>query len=344
MNSDNIKKKHHFVPVHYLKNWLNSEGELFVYNLLVPNESVPIWKKSVPSKMGYRNHLYTVIKDDKESDEIETWLETDFETPAAPIIQKVIKNQRMSPKDWQILIRYAASQCSRTPAQYVKFSEWAERELKGIVTETVKAVLEDFENGELNSDLPIKSKTQNNFNPKFNVSINTDETEKSRIKVETVIGRDLWINQIRKVLTSTYEVLLRQKWTILKPPTGIKWVTSDNPAVRLSYESEQNYNFDGGWGVKNCEVLLPLSPDHLLYTRIGRKPSQRNHIIDLNIANKINRILIENAHLQIISQSELEGIETIRRRTVDLELYNHHQLNWKKWHVDQTDAESELFE
>jgi hypothetical protein len=38
------------------------------------------------------------------------------------------------------------------------------------------------------------------------------------LKVETVVGRGLWLWSLRPLLTETYKVLRTHKWTIMRPP------------------------------------------------------------------------------------------------------------------------------
>src|SRR5699024_11588180 len=45
--------------------------------------------------------------------------------------------------------------------------------------------------------------------------------------------------------------------------------TSDNPVINLNYYRKDKYDFNGGWGVDNTCIMMPLTPKHLLYTQVG---------------------------------------------------------------------------
>ena len=64
-----------------------------------------------------------------------------------------------------------------------------------------------------------------------------------------IVGRDLWLFGSVRLLTQTAKVLLEQKWSILRPPEGLEWFTSDDPVVRLNYYAENRYDFKGGWEI-----------------------------------------------------------------------------------------------
>ena len=79
------------------------------------------------------------------------------------------------------------------------------------------------------------------------------------LKAEVVAGRGLWLFSIKHTLTSTLRVLHQHRWSILTPPDGLSWFTSDDPVIRLNYCADGRYDFRGGWGNPGTEILLPLS-------------------------------------------------------------------------------------
>ena len=121
--SSQLHVKNHFVPEFYLKHWTGGTAKLQVYKLLVPHENMHLWKAQSPAAIGWQKHLYTEITAGKENDELEHWFSSEYESPAQPIIQKVINNQKLTPSDWKILIRFLALQDFRTPASMLRFLE-----------------------------------------------------------------------------------------------------------------------------------------------------------------------------------------------------------------------------
>jgi hypothetical protein len=164
------------------------------------------------------------------------------------------------------------------------------------------------------------------------------------LKCELVAGRGLWLFSIRHVLTNSVKVLLEQKWTILHPPDGVEWFTSDDPVIRLNYYGQGSYDFRGGWGRKGGEIMLPLDPRHLLYTKIGERPPQRGSILPRPKAEAIRRFIAEHAHRFIFGASPDSEVATLRRRLVDAAALRREQDQWSKWNEEQSAAERKLLE
>jgi hypothetical protein len=165
-----------------------------------------------------------------------------------------------------------------------------------------------------------------------------------KISVETIVGRGVWLHSMKYLLeeSNCLKSLLDHKWSILRAPKGTNWFTSDNPVVRLNYNSEDKYDFGGGWGSKGTEIFLPLSPRYLLYTKIGYRPPQRGFVVPLPMAAFIRRAIAEHAHRNIFSLEPQEDIAKLRPRIVDAEIFGREQNGWIKWHEDQTRAEKDL--
>jgi hypothetical protein len=127
----------------------------------------------------------------------------------------------------------------------------------------------------------------------------------------------------------------------MRSPPGVYWPTSDNPVIRLNFESSSSYDLKGGWGRKNGDIFLPLGPRHILHTQIGAKPSRRGTTLEMDKALFIRRLIIENADRYIFSREPFD-LETIRARTVSQEEFGREQLVWRNWHQENSIAESEF--
>lgn len=166
--------------------------------------------------------------------------------------------------------------------------------------------------------------------------------EFGEIKAELLVGRDLWLFGIRRLLTHTANVLLEQKWSILSPPDGLQWFTSDDPVVRLNYYGENNYDFGGGWGRLGTEIFLPLSPRHLLYTKVGHPRPARGTVLEPAQAEIFRRVIAQHAHRYIFSKSVDVAIPKLRPRTIDAAFLQDENEQWSRCHEEQTRAKREL--
>ena len=198
-----------------------------------------------------------------------------------------------------------------------------EAKLSGVAFETSATPDADF--------LPIRTTTE--FLP---------GAEHGQLGVEMIIGRGLWLFSLRHLLTKTLQVLFKHRWTILKCPEGMTWLTSDDPVVKLNFSSAKNYDFLGGWGSVGTEIYMPLGPRHLLYTRIGHRPPARGTVLSFELANCFQQFTAQNAHRFVFSSDQDDRLPELRRRHVSAEVFEAEAKQWEGWHAQQTKAEQDL--
>jgi len=155
-----------------------------------------------------------------------------------------------------------------------------------------------------------------------------------------LVGRGMWLYGIKHILSNTINVLLQHKWSILHTAPGVELVTSDDPVICLNYNGIESYDFGGGWGYKGSEIIFPLSPQHILYTKVGdKKPFKKELTYELSIL--LQRMIVEHAHRWIFAKEPLKEIEMLRPRKVDAITFKHESEIWKNWHDEQSNAEKE---
>jgi hypothetical protein len=162
------------------------------------------------------------------------------------------------------------------------------------------------------------------------------------LKGNTVVGRGLWIWSIRHVLSNTLKALYKHRWTILHPPRGMTWFTSDDPVLKVNFNTLQDYTFGGGWGSTGTDLMLPLSPEHLLFTQVGKPVPKRGTRMDVDKATLARRLIAEHANRYIFASQPDSFVEQVRPRTVDHQALKRESEQWRRWHAEQTAAEREL--
>src|ERR1700690_249737 len=314
MKTSDFRSDNHYVPCLYLKRFAALDERVCTYRTLVSHPKVPLWKKESIKGIAYHRHLYTRIAASCETDEIERWLEKEFETPAGKAIQKATTNNRLTCADWATLVRFLAAQDVRTPAHLEKsLKQWdgsLPKLMEEILPESVRKFTSAVKSGESfvlpnvpNMDyLPLRVTTE--FDP---------DQEYGKVKAEITIGRSLWIYEMRHLLAGIVDVLHQHKWTILRPPNDLNWFTSDAPVIKLNYYGEGKYDFNGGWGSRGTEIILPLSPRHLLYTKIGQqRMPRRGEELPRAKAEMIRRFIAEHAHRMIFATHPDDDIPQLR--------------------------------
>ncbi|MCA9401948.1 MAG: hypothetical protein KC713_09990 [Candidatus Omnitrophica bacterium] len=84
--------------------------------------------------------------------------------------------------------------------------------------------------------------------------------------------------------------------------------------------------------------MMPVSPEHLLYTRIGSKEASRMQF-SKEITQKVIRFLIERSHRRVFAWNPIKHIDGVKQRIVDAQRYKEEERQWSVWHRVQSDVE-----
>jgi Protein of unknown function (DUF4238) len=340
VSAEHFHRDNHYVPQGYLKQWASPQKRLWVYRILVSHTQVPAWKEASVKEVAHHSHLYTRIAAGQETDDFERWLDREFETPAEDPLRKVTSGARLTPDDWKHLVRFVAAQDVRTPARLVENLQWWPQILPDILDNTLRDSLRELQQARETGEVVQQEPTRDTWPIPLRVTKEIEPGhDAGKLKAEVVVGRGLWLFSMRHLLTKTVTILQQQKWTILSPPEGMYWLTSDDPVIKLNYYRPGEYDFKGSWGNPGTEILLPLSPRHLIYTRVGYRPPRRGEIP--REAEMIQRFIAEHAHRLIFAVEPNPEVLRLRRRTVNADLWQDESDQWDRWHDEQTAAERE---
>ena len=330
-------KGHHSVPRDYLRQWSHDGLRVNSYRILVPDAGYPVWELRAIRSLSRYNELYTSVSSGDESDTFERWMNEEIETPAAEALDRATSDQSLSRGDCQALVRYLALLDLRTPAAYLEFVKRWNKQLPATMNEVMERVKREIHRAAKRSrglpPVPSESST-----PRFPMKVSIVERpamDKIELHAQLTLGRELWLHSIKNAVLNTSEILQRQHWVIFQPHRGFEWFTSDHPVLRLNFTDEHNYDFGGGWGRKNGEIVLPLSPYHLLYTKIGDR-TPRSGTLSSEHTALFQRLLAERAHRWIFSRGEPLRASWWRPRYVDRAAFHAEEAVWRTWHSEQT--------
>lgn len=138
-------RDNHYVPQTYLKHWGGTDGRVFAYRVLVSHPNVRLWRPMSVRGLAYHAHLYTRVVANGLTDEVERWLDSEFEAPAGNVIQKVVDDERLRSQDWSHLIRFLAAQDVRTPARLMEMLQRWHRTLPDLIEDTLKESVQKLE-------------------------------------------------------------------------------------------------------------------------------------------------------------------------------------------------------
>lgn len=203
-----LKVQNHFVPRLYLKRFAADGKCVWTYRLIVAHTNVPEWTHASTKSLARHEHLYTRIIASGETDEIERWLDSEFEAPAEEAIEKAVSGQRLTADDWKRLVKFLAAQDVRTPARLLENSiRWNETYPK-LLQDTLKKSVEKLEAAQRSgAPLPQPRFPTREYLP-LRVSLQAGQGDNpGSIKVESLTGRGMWLFSMKHLLTGRIDVL-----------------------------------------------------------------------------------------------------------------------------------------
>ena len=316
--------------------WQNSH-----FRLLVPHEKCEHWKPHSPKGIAKHQHLYTYFSGSKDSDEIERWLDREFELPASVSIAKVVNETQLNTNDWNNLFRFAVAQSIRTPAGMQNFMKRQNETLEALLSESMVGSVAKVE-AALASGITLEAPSAVDPFSKLPLKLHRVKNEDGSEGIEARVlnGRKFWIWQLEHILKNTIHRMPTHRWTILHAPTGVTWPTTDNPFTRLGVGANGELSLEGGWGVQGTRLFLPLSPKHLLFACVGQRPPPRGSTVSLSDAAFFRTMIINGANRYIFA-TDTQDIVEFRPRTVSRELFDAEAKLWADWHTSQSKEEAQ---
>jgi len=336
-----ITKVNHYVPQSLQRRWSQDEKHVYAYRTLVSHPDVPVWQLKSISKLAFHRDLYTQAADGREVDVFEKWISTQFEDPGFKAVNKIVDNARLISDDWHNLARLFAAQDVRTPSSFIELSEWWDETLRPAIDESLVASVAKVQHAMDNNIPLIPPKEPNELGKCCRIHIDgrDDPTaDKATIRLEVLVGRKLWIASMRHVLTGIAETLCKHRWSIAQPCEGEEFPLTDHPAIRLNYYKPGRYDFKGGWGKLGTELMMPISPRHLLYVQVGKKHPNR-FSFSRQQTRLVQELIVERAHRWVFTCRPENWVVDCRPRVVDMNRFAEEEKGWKEWSVNQLDAE-----
>lgn len=348
-----VVRDNHYVSCGLMRRWSEDGLRIHAYRTLVSHRDVPSWSAESIRNVAYARDLYTNVEGGTERDDFEKWIETEYETPGLAAVDKLVGGRQLSPDDWRSLVRLYASQHVRTPTSYLEFKEWCDRQvqpmLETVVTRGLGRVRDAKDRARdvpPSADAPAGGThaTQSGIGNEFSglIRVRVDDTPDAdgnvSVRAEVTVGRSLWIAQMRSLLNRAAKRLHEHRWHIYTPYGDEEWPLTDHPALRVNYNGPNNYNVDGSWDSTGSDLMMPLSPRHLLHVRGGFREEPRV-VCSLDVTRRIQRIYAETALRRVFGTRAYPWVEKWRPRTVDAERYKDEQNQWRGWHSNQVAAD-----
>lgn len=334
------RRDNHYIPQSYLKRWANAMRMVWACRTLVSRASVPLWKLQSLRGVGYHEYLYAQLV---HGDAFEEWLADEVDAPSDPVLEKVAREERLTPDDWTVLLKFFAATQVRTPAFLLRRRQQWEKTMPDLLRKPLESAKKLLEKGGPvpppkhedpylpTVDLPVRVRVRKN-----------PAGEGGLIEANLVLGRTLWFREIERMAAHTFHHLRDLNWSILRPPQGQYWLTSDDPVTVAHVSPEGAVTFGGGWKVPGTALLLPLDPLHVMYARVGGRLPVKYSATTVDEADFVHQCTVRTAHRMVFAVAPDERVAEIRPRRVDEAAFEHERRVWATWDEEQSQAERDL--
>ena len=341
MADEVFRRKNHYVPEFLLRQFSTPAREGFVseYRLLVEDHRLSEWDLRPVSRLARTSDLYTIVEGGEESDRVERWLDEEFESPAREAVDTAIANRVLTKEQWLKLIRMYAAQFLHTPAYFVRHKDqWASEMNRNLLDTRDRLLPQLSKLGDIKGDSLI---IEGNDAFPLRYTIRRHEGLRRSLHIEHVTGRKYWMWAIQSGLRLNGQLakLERYKWTIVKAPAGIQFFLTDNPAVCVRRRPDGSQSLDSGWGTLQSKLMLPLSPNHLLFCQVG-SPMQDRYITAHAVwAQQLRADLADAAFRSFYCQIPDEALSRYRPRRIDRARFREEAAQWIAFGQEHSRAE-----
>lgn len=321
-----------------MRRWSSTGGpRVWTYRTLVPTDKYPLWEERVTAGTAMHRDLYTSVADERESDRVERWLNHEVETPGFLVLDKLSAGEQLNAIDRRRLARFIAALECRTPREYLRFTQQMQRMLPTALETVAKDVERQLKEAVASGTEMSPTEPPDRVHSIAVRLTPGSGSDSAAVDIGATVGREFWLDQIEFVVNDVSRILEHHDWTLIRPCAGESWLTSDQPVVRLRFDRDDRYDFEGRWGDVGTEVLLPISPVHLLYTQVG---IQYKHCDSFSSVQTqwLQRFTAEHAYRWIIAREPADLVRRYRPRDVDLHRFAREENEWKAFHDEQTRA------
>lgn len=336
-----LARNSHYVPQATLRRWSDDGTHVYAYRILIPSPKVPEWRRRSIRGLAYRRDLYTVFRGGEELDEFERWLSSEYEQPGLEAIDKLVRRARLTQADWHSMARFVAAQDVRTPLSFIESMRRWHQQIPELLDRTLQESIKQLEEENAKDVALHQTSEHNELSNLLEITITPPAvpgSDLASVQATVPIGRRFWVASMRYLLTGAAETLCRHRWSVIEPAGDQEWPLTDHPALRLNYYRPGQYDFNGGWGNPGTEIMMPVSPRHLLYVQVGKKIPNRLSFPPRH-TSLVQQLLVKRAHRWVFGRRPFHWVADVRPRTVDRDQLAEEAKAWEGWHRDQLQSE-----
>ena len=247
-----MKKRHHFVPQFYLRQFATLEPaeEIWTYDM-----EAGVSRGTTVQNTAFEKHLYSVpLEDGTRLDDLEDVI-ANIESKAAPVLEKLTTGQKVGDQERADFASFMAIMYVRTD---VFRHQYAQIMTSGLQLQMYSMAIRDgaFKN--------FIEKYQRDKGPLSAEEIETMRNGMLNPQDFTVSVDKEWTLKALKLHDRLLPILYDMRWVLLKAKNPRYFITSDNSVV-FEVPRRHNQPFYGGGLLHNkVELTFPLSLDTCL--------------------------------------------------------------------------------
>lgn len=189
---------------------------------------------------------------------------------------------------------------------------------------------------EVATENPSKSKW---FSQALKVEV-SERNEESYLGASVISGRALWMHAIDSLMdgSRTLSKLLSFKWSIMTPASGMEWLLSDHPTLRVNFNQGGLPSFEGGVGQMGTALFLPVAPEYALFAQVGER-HPRHFEASRATTQFFNELLVGRAFRSVYARKPVDWVPQFRPRFVNQAVVASERDAWAGWHSANRAAE-----
>jgi hypothetical protein len=293
MESNN-PRKHHFLPVSYLRNFCSAKGDLYVYERGKPP------RKSVPKKEAHIRDFYAYEGESGQNFEVEKIL-SKYESEAAPVIQGIVDrtktkaHRHLRDAETETLRKLVALMFMRVPTGRKYNEEHAAPAARKLLEESARdpqkfaAIMKELHDNEPLSDQE-----------------STDLIEDARLKIlngHYNQPQPPWygLYAMLEVAKMIAETLRQYSCRVVLAPKHDAFITSDTPIVTATEFGDKS-QLGTAFANKDNAIWFPLSTKVCMLWRrgiepgYGKLPPRGVRMVNRNMMRCAERFIYSSQH------------------------------------------------
>lgn len=298
------KKRHHYVPQFYLEGFVDPRNQPYIWVYEKGNSEI---RKAKAENIAFEKHYYSFTKPSGEKD-TETFENAfaDLESRAAPILEKIKKEEALSDQEKGLFSYFIAYSMTRVP----NYRKNVERIAGKLMKRDMLTIASDPEGMRAKAEKLSKERSERmkELIDVFLKRVSNGEYEDRKYKEFSL--------DMMKLAKDFTPIIFEMNWAFLRATDEYKFVTSDNPLYYFDPTHDPR-SFDGvGLMDDNLELYFPVSNDLMLLGTWKRVKGYNQ--INNKLVRQINRNTVIFAQRFIFSSQRSKGLAILVEKHKDI--------------------------